>query len=70
LSTAVAAVEHTHALVDRADALMTLAEVLSLAGERDQARILGQQAGIAYDAKGHVVGAARVAALEDRLDRR
>ena len=56
---AVALVEGTDALVDRADAELNLAEVLALAGRAEQAQAHRQLAADLYDAKGHLVGVAR-----------
>jgi class 3 adenylate cyclase/tetratricopeptide (TPR) repeat protein len=53
---ALALVEATDALVDHADALITLARVLRLGRRPEQAEALGRQAEALYAAKGHVVG--------------
>jgi class 3 adenylate cyclase/tetratricopeptide (TPR) repeat protein len=55
---AVKLVEGTDALVDRADALLSLGEVLRLSGRVADAEELGHAAAALYDAKGHVIGSA------------
>ncbi|MFN0284481.1 MAG: ATP-binding protein [Kineosporiaceae bacterium] len=58
---AAAGVEATDALVDRADALLNLAEVLQSGGRTAEADVLSRRAQAFYAAKGHVIGAARAA---------
>ncbi|MFZ0042545.1 MAG: AAA family ATPase, partial [Solirubrobacteraceae bacterium] len=59
---AVSLAEPTDALADKGDASMALAEVLAAAGMHGEALEAARAAGAWYEAKGHTVGAARVAA--------
>ena len=63
--TAVAAIDRTDFLIDRADARVDLAEVLRAAGGAEEARSLLREARELNDLKGNVAAAARVDALLD-----
>jgi class 3 adenylate cyclase/tetratricopeptide (TPR) repeat protein len=62
-SEAVEVVEETDAIVDRADAALTLSFVHALCGRREESLSVGNRAAAFYDAKGHVVGSARARRL-------
>jgi predicted ATPase/DNA-binding SARP family transcriptional activator len=62
---AVALTDETDMLVERADVRVVLAEVLELAGEAGAAEALAEAEQL-YEAKEHVVGAARARALLER----
>ena len=56
---AVALVEPTDALADKADASMSLARVMLAAGDEDAAHAAARAAGVWYEAKGHAIGVER-----------
>jgi len=57
----VALIDQTDFLIDRAEARMDLAEVLSLAGRQDEAARVLVEARQLHEQKGNVVSAERVA---------